>query len=372
MDLVGKHDSHACSHCGNPAKMICVGCKGMPDGSQGQMEVRYCGTKCQKEDWTSHKTLCSAARARKAIYRAGELAKVVSHLFTRTKYKMVIKEVKKFGNVWIIYPPSEYKGSKCALHPFPSALFANKQDADAILEFQSCNAVLDHLHGFLKDLLTGQLHLFTVNETLRLANDITGLCAEVDEVIHFTKNVRVRLIQAYNTGLTSNPSAVDATDYLHSVIRITSKNGDKYVMDLTGAQYAWQEIVTPYDIYQQSKIRLIQQVLPFGGTRQLCKERAENTGGIAQWHHRADIGFETALNDLLRFWQQGNMSLSTLLRLPDDQFEKQQAGLLEMLEAGLQTYRKFMTETGAFDLKGDIIIGGFDRKFKDVTGKAIN
>ena len=372
MDLMETHESHACSHCGKAAKMICVGCKGMPDGSQGQMEVRYCGAECQKEDWTSHKTLCSAARARKAIYRAGELAKAVSHIFTRTKYKMIIKEVKKLGNFWVIYPPSEYKGSKCALHPFPSALFPDKQDADAILEFQSCNAVLDHLHGFLKDLLTGQLHLFTLNETLRLANDITGLCVEVDEVIHNTKNVRIRLVQAYNTGLIGNPSAVDATDYLHSVIRVALKSGDKYILDLTGAQYGWQEVVTPYDIYQQSKIRLIKQVLPFGGTRQFCKERAENTGGMAKWNHRADTAFETALNDLLKSWQQGNMSLSTLLRLPDDEFEKQQAELLEMLESGMQIYRNYMIETGAMDLKGDIVIGGLDRRFKDLTGRAIN
>ena len=372
MDSVGKPEEHACSHCRKAAKMICVGCKGLPDGSQGQMEVRYCGTECQKEDWASHKTSCSAARARKAIYRAGELAKAVSHIFTRTKYKMLIKEVKKFSNIWIIYPPSEYNGSKCALHPFPSALFSNKQDADAILEFQGCNAVLDHLHGFLEHLLTGQLHLFTVNETSRLAKDITGLCAEVDEVIHFTKNVRVRLIQAYNTGLTSKPSAVDATDYLHSVIRFALKNGEKYIMDLTGSQYGWQEIVMPYDIYQQSKIRLIKEILPFGGTRQFCKERTEKAGGIAKWNHWEDNGFETALNDLLKRWQQENMSLSILLRLPDDRFESQQAGLLDMVVAGMQIYRKFMTETGALDLKGDIMVGGFDRKFTDVTGKAIN
>ena len=179
-------------------------------------------------------------------------------------------------------------------------------------------------------------------------------------------------MQAYNTGLANNTSGVDATDYLHSVIRITLKNGDKYILDLTGAQYGWQEIVTPYDIYQQSKIRLISKVLPFGGTRQFCKERAEKTGGMAKWHHRTDIGFEIALNGLLKLWQQGTMSLSTLLRLPDDQFEKQQARLLEMLEAGMHMYKKAIIESGTMDLKGDIVIGGPDRKFKDATGKAIN
>ena len=276
------------------------------------------------------------------------------------------------SNFWIIVPPSEYKGSKCMLHDFPSAQFPNKEDADAILDFQSCNAVLDHLHGFLKDLLSGQLHLFELHETLRLANGVTGLCAEVDEVIHYTKNVRIRLLQAYNTGTSDKPLGVDTTDYAHSVIRITLKNGDKYIVDLTGAQYGWPEIVMPYEMYQQSKIRLVKEILPFGGTGQFCKERAETTGGMAKWAHSADIGFETVLNGILKTWQQGHMSLSTLLRLPDDQFEKQQAGLLEMLDAGMQNYKQFITDSGALDLKGDIMIGAPDRKFMDITGKAVN
>lgn len=372
MDSAGKHESLGCSHCGKAARMICVGCRGLPDGSQGQMEVHYCGTECQKKDWASHKPLCNAARARKVIHRAANLAKAVSQLFLRIKYKMIIEEVKKYGNVWIICPPSQYKGGKCVLHPFPSALFSNKEDADAVLEFQACNAVLDHLHAFLKQLLIGKYSLFLMDETLRIANDIIGICSEIDEILYFTQNTRLRLMQAYNTDPTSNTRNFDATDYPHSIIRLTLKNGDRFVLDLTGAQYGWQEILTPYDQYRQSKIRQIKEVLPFGGARRFCKERAEKSGGTAKWHHQADIGFETALNVQLNRWQQQNMSLTTLLKLPNDLFVRQQAGLLDMLEAGMQIYRDVMVESGTLDLEGDIVIGGFDRKFKDATGKAIN
>ena len=172
MGLMGTYESHACSHCGEAAKMICLGCKGMPDGLKGQMEVRYCGTECQEEDWASHKTSCSAARARKAIYRAGDLAKAVSQIFTRATYRTNIQGMKKFGDLRIVYLQRMVKGSECALGPFPSALFPNKQDADAILELHSCEAVLNNLHPFLKRLLTGQLHASTVNETSRIAEDI--------------------------------------------------------------------------------------------------------------------------------------------------------------------------------------------------------
>ena len=211
-----------------------------------------------------------------------------------------------------------------------------------------------------------------MNETLRTANNIIGMCSEIDEILYFTQNARLRLVQAYNTDPTSNTRNFDATDYPHNVIRLTLKNGKKFILDLTGGQYGWQETLTPYNIYQQSKIRLIKEVLPFGGTRRFCKERAENSGGMAKWHHQADIGFETVLNGLLNQWQQRIMSLTTLLKLPDDEFGRQQAGLLDMVEAGMQKYRDFIIVTGALDLKGDIVIGAPDRKFKDITGKPIN
>ena len=237
MDSAGKHESRGCSHCGKAAKMVCKGCRGLPDGSEGQMEVHYCAIECQKKDWASHKASCSAARDRKAIYRAAKVAKAVSHVFLRVKYNMIIQEVKKFDHTWILCPPSEYKGGKCALQPFPTALFPDKEDADAVLEFQACNGILDHLHGFLEQLLTGQWHLFMLDEIWRWANQALGICSEVDEVVHFKKNARRRLLQAYNTGTPSNQLGIDATDHVHSVIRVTLKNGDKYVLDLAGAQY---------------------------------------------------------------------------------------------------------------------------------------
>ena len=207
---------------------------------------------------------------------------------------------------------------------------------------------------------------------MKLANEIIGICLEIDEVVYFTQNTRLRLMQAYIIDRTSNECGVDETDYAHSVIRITLKNGDKYILDLTGAQYGWKEILTPYNQYRQSKVRQIKEVLSFGGTRQYCKQRAEKSGGMAQWQHLTDIGFESTVNDIMKLWQQWNMPLTTLLKLPDDQFQQQQAGLLEMLEAGMQKYKDIIAETGAMDLGEDVIVGGYNRKFKDITGKAIN
>ena len=75
--------------------------------------------------------------------------------------------------------------------------------------------------------------------TLRIANDIIRVCSEVEEIIFSTQNTRLRLMQAYNTGPTSNTRNFDATNYPHTVIRLTLKNDEQYVLDLSCAQYGW-------------------------------------------------------------------------------------------------------------------------------------
>ena len=53
----------------------------------------------------------------------------------------------------------------------------------------------------------------------------------INEVDCYTKNTQLRLMQAYDEG------RIDATEYMHSVIQVSLRNGDKYILDLTGAQY---------------------------------------------------------------------------------------------------------------------------------------
>ena len=52
------------AHCGEPAALICKGCK-TQDPNSGSLvgTTRYCGVPCQKKDWVHHKALCKATKA---------------------------------------------------------------------------------------------------------------------------------------------------------------------------------------------------------------------------------------------------------------------------------------------------------------------
>ena len=153
-----------------------------------------------------------------------------------------------------------------------------------------------------------------------------------------------------------------ATDYAHSVIRIRLKNGESYVIDMTGAQYGWYETTTPWDIYERNRVLSIKGVHPFGYNRHVCTNKAEELGGQAKWYHDADATFSRALDDIAAGWQQGNLSLGTMLKLPDVEFGKEQAAFLESLEGSLQKFKDDLMDKGALDIQDDIVTGGLDRK----------
>lgn len=147
---------HACAQCSKPATAACKGCKGMPDGAgRGKVEVNYCGVTCQKEHWPIHKVDCKAAQVRRALYRVGDLAKAMYIMFHKVTWKMPMGNLFNSGRSWIVYPPPNYTG-KSHMVPFPSEVFPEECDKEAILSWGNCNSALDHMHNLLKLLLKGQ------------------------------------------------------------------------------------------------------------------------------------------------------------------------------------------------------------------------
>ena len=57
-----------CIRCGNPAPLVCKGCKTEhPVSGDLMATTRYCGKSCQKEDWRHHKAFCKATNAFREI-----------------------------------------------------------------------------------------------------------------------------------------------------------------------------------------------------------------------------------------------------------------------------------------------------------------
>ncbi len=155
---------------------------------------------------------------------------------------------------------------------------------------------------------------------------------------------------------------IDGTDYAHNIIRVTLKNGESYALDIAGAQYGWHEPVTPWQLYNTSRVREIKDVAPFGGTRTCYKTGANNMSEQRKWIHSIKEDFAEGVDLALAWWQRVNIMSTDLLRLPEHEFQKRQTSLLGCVDEFMQRYKAFQDSNGGFDITGGFN-EGFDRKF---------
>lgn len=157
-------------------------------------------------------------------------------------------------------------------------------------------------------------------------------------------------------------SFVDGTDYTHNVIRVTTENGETFAFDMTGAQYGWHEPVTPWQLYNTSRVRAIKEVVPFGETKVFCKTRAKTSGKQQEWIHVIKNKFAECVEVAMVAWQREHISMGALLRLPEPEFRRGQDSVLDLVKHFMQQYKDIQESRGAFDVQGGFQ-GGFDRNF---------
>ena len=142
------------------------------------------------------------------------------------------------------------------------------------------------------------------------------------------------------------------------------KNGETYALDMTGAQYGWYEPVTSWPLYNASRVRKCKEDRSFGGIRDYCKSRAVKSGGRLQWNRRIKEQFAETVEGAVAWWQKGHISLTELLRLPEHDFQKSQASLVDVIADLLQRHKNFEEAQGTFKTAGVFEEGAPDRPFK--------
>lgn len=182
----------------------------------------------------------------------------------------------------------------------------------------------------------------------------------MDEVSFYIKNAQHHLKQVYpGEGLLK----IDGTDYAHTVIRITTKNDETYALDMAGAQYGWDGVIIPWKLYVNMRVREIREVMPFGRTKVFCKTRADSMGEQCKWIHRIKDDFAKNVDDAVTWWQRGHLPTTKLLRLPEQEFQRNRSSLLEMVDRFLELYKTIQESQGGFQVKGGFNHGVYDRKF---------
>lgn len=158
----------------------------------------------------------------------------------------------------------------------------------------------------------------------------------------WVKNARFRMRQVHNERV------VDMTDYKHSFLRVTTKTGEMYALDMTGAQFGWTESVLPWNIFASTRISVIDEIEAFGFSKPYLKEKCLSLGEARTYIHAMDKTFEDAFTGCICGWQKANVALPALLQLPQERFDEQQQALLEHMDHAMQTFRDSSIDTGRF------------------------
>lgn len=149
-------------------------------------------------------------------------------------------------------------------------------------------------------------------------------------------------------------TVVDGTEYKHSVLRITTRAGEKYALDMTGTQFGWTESILPWDLFADTRILSFDGIEAFGYTKPFMEAKCSSHGERRAYVHYIHKVFRDALNSIIFTWQEANMLLPTLLVLPYEKFEQQQQALIVNVEDEMQRFRKFAISTDQFPfMRGD-------------------
>ena len=154
---------------------------------------------------------------------------------------------------------------------------------------------------------------------------------------------------------------------MHKVIRVTTRSGESYALDMAGAQYGCDEPILPWKLYTVLRVREIREVVPFGQTKVFCKIRANLMGEQCKWIQCIHENFAENVEGDITWWQRGKISTSKLLRLPEQEFKQRQASLLGVVDQFSKLCKALQESKGAFEVKGGFIHGAYDRTFSSAA-----
>ena len=133
----------------------------------------------------------------------------------------------------------------------------------------------------------------------------------------------------------------DARNDSHSILKVTVQNGEQYALDMTGAQFGWQEAVIPWNIYAHFRIQHIIETLDFG------HEHVHLRGSATSWLSNADpmlVKFTERLWVATEEFQGKQLAFKKLLDLPEDVYRAKIATLLDGIRNHLEACRSWIID----------------------------
>ncbi|KAF8853449.1 hypothetical protein BDZ45DRAFT_761761 [Acephala macrosclerotiorum] len=297
--------------------------------------AHYCGLECQQEHWTSHELTCIKLKDRTLLYRVIDTAQKLFFIHREmTWHEFDVDSVQKIEGHLVLRGTyfQDHRFSK-DYKQFPSNVVP-QEHRRAVLSFNQCRYALLWVVEFIEDMLKD---IVSVTQT----------------VLYKTKNDKLRTrIYGINERLIFNSEGIK-----HHILRVLLRSGEEFAVDITGAQYGYDDAVTPWEEYAQLRVfdfvlvpgtpamNLLQtENYSLGKTIELA-DKFFNYSPEGKQIHQGNL---LCMNMGILNWQRYvQLSLKELWKLPTQIFERKQKDLVDYVEWATQLLKpKYTTENG--------------------------
>ena len=121
----------------------------------------------------------------------------------------------------------------------------------------------------------------------------------------------------------------------HLVLQVVLKNGEEYVLNLSGAQYGHTEAVLPWSQFLETKAKEVLKRSPSGRARIKAGHQCHDEGPLG-YVTRAHAYATRAMEQSIDQWEGDNISLHAMLKLPEERFKQRQEDFLVALQKALK------------------------------------
>ncbi|KAI3336997.1 hypothetical protein HD806DRAFT_24127 [Xylariaceae sp. AK1471] len=225
------YDYSKCGGCGRSASLRCMGCLNTPMHDGNSMAITaYCSRDCQVSQWPAHKAPCNIMQKRKKLLRVSQLLKATVLTYRDCAFDLDITKIKLRGGT-LYMSQNRLPNPRRPYHsPFPSGLTDKVEFKEAALANNQCSLAMALLGPLTRHLLA----------------DVASSIRVVD--IEVTPLIPTILVPASSLFGGTPP---------HTVLVVNLKNGESWVIDTTGCQYGFRDVLVPYDRYLREKVQKI-------------------------------------------------------------------------------------------------------------------